>query len=63
MNIMNMFYYIYIYINCVFVYCNIAETHTHAGLVTLVSCSHNPTQTAYPIVNMIQVINKEARAA
>ena len=49
-----------------FVYCNIATTHTY--MVTLVSHSYDLFQlvllveTAYTIVNMSQVINKEARA-
>ena len=55
-------YILYIYINFVlFVYCN-------KKLVTLVPQSQNLFQlvlleTAYPIVNKIQVINKEARAS
>ena len=51
-----------------FVYCNIATTHTYMVMVTLVSHSYDLFQlvllveTAYTIVNMSQVINKEARA-
>ena len=60
-------YIIYIYMNVVFfVYCNIiALIHT---MITLVSHSNDLFQlvllveTAYTIVNMIQVINKETRA-
>ena len=61
--------YIYIYINLTLCFLFIATLsqliHT---IVTLVSHSHNLFQlvllveTAYPIVNMIQVIHKEARA-
>ena len=49
-----------------YVYCNIVATHTYD--VTLVSHSYDLFQlvllvkTTYTIVNMIQVINKEARA-
>ena len=60
-------YIIYIYMNVVFfVYCNIIVLiHT---MITLVSHSNDLFQlvllveTAYTIVNMIQVINKETRA-
>ena len=65
--------YIYIYKHCAFcLFQHCRNTHIHM-LATLVSHSHNLFQlditwslslveTAYPIVNMIQVINKEARA-
>ena len=51
-----------------FAFCNIVATHAHT--VTLVShdfsqlllLDHCYLETAYPTVNMFQVINKEARA-
>ena len=60
--------YIYTYNFC-FLFIVTLSQHIHT-LVTLVSHSHNISQllllslveTAYPIVNMIQVINKKARA-
>ena len=48
--------YIYIYKFVFFVDCNIVATHTH-NLFQLVLLA----ETVYPIVNMIQVINKEGR--
>ena len=68
---MYIYIYIYIYINfAFFVYCNIVETHTdngHTGFAFTYSFTAGFTgslllvETAYPILNMIQVINKEAR--
>ena len=57
-------YILYIYIYTIYIYMNFVIL----VFVTLVSHSHDLFQlvllveTAYPIVNMIQVINKEARA-
>ena len=51
-----------------FVYCNIVATHTYDGHTARVSHSYDIFQlvlvveTAYAIVNMVQVINKEVRA-
>ena len=54
-----------------FVYSNIVGTYTNAGHTGFIftlsfqagfTWSLSLVETAYPIVNMIQVINKEARA-
>ena len=69
--ILYIYIYIYIYITFVFFVCyNIVATHTHTGhwfhihiifsiwFYLIIVTSRN----SLPIVNMIQVINKEARA-
>ena len=59
--------YIYIYMNFVFLFTATLSQLIHT-MVTLVLHSHNLFQmvllveTAYPIVKIIQVINKKARA-
>ena len=59
---------IYIYMDfAFFVYCNIVAIHTYDGhtgftFIWYFPAGFSSRNTAYAIVNMIQVINKEARA-